>query len=86
MIEENWQLEVKELLGVVSRLQEENKRLKENVRSEKHAAVAEITAQRQGKERWYKKKHDFNRPHHTLETIGMGKTSSLILIVIYYKH
>ena len=48
MIEENWQLEVKELLGVVSRLQEENKKLKENARTEKHAVVAEITAQRQG--------------------------------------
>ncbi|GFR75117.1 RILP-like protein 1 [Elysia marginata] len=47
VIEENWQLEVKELLGVVSRLQEENKKLKENARSEKHAVVAEITAQRQ---------------------------------------
>lgn len=46
-IEENWQLEVKELLGVVNRLQEENKKLKENARTEKHAAVAEITAQRQ---------------------------------------
>ncbi|KAK3778120.1 hypothetical protein RRG08_052268 [Elysia crispata] len=47
VIEENWQLEVKELLGVVSRLQEENKKLKENARTEKHAVVAEITAQRQ---------------------------------------
>lgn len=47
-IEENWQSEVKELLGVVSRLQEENKRLKENARTEKHAVVAEFTAKRQG--------------------------------------
>ncbi|XP_059147379.1 RILP-like protein 1 isoform X3 [Physella acuta] len=46
-IEENWQSEVKELLGVVSRLQEENKRLKENARTEKHAVVAEFTAKRQ---------------------------------------
>ncbi|CAL1547776.1 unnamed protein product [Lymnaea stagnalis] len=46
-IEENWQSEVKELLGVVNRLQDENKRLKENARSEKHAVVAEFAAKRQ---------------------------------------
>ncbi|XP_005103406.1 RILP-like protein 1 isoform X3 [Aplysia californica] len=45
-IEENWQSEVKNLLTVVSKLQEENKRMRENARSEKHAAVAEITAKR----------------------------------------
>ena len=47
-IEENWQSEVKNLLSVVDRLQGENKRLRENSRSEKHAAVAEIAAKRQG--------------------------------------
>jgi len=46
-IEENWQSEVKNLLSVVDRLQGENKRLRENSRSEKHAAVAEIAAKRQ---------------------------------------
>ncbi|BFZ18924.1 hypothetical protein BsWGS_21965 [Bradybaena similaris] len=46
-IEENWQAEVKDLLGVVNKLQEENKRLKENARNEKYAAVAEIVAKRQ---------------------------------------
>ncbi|KAI8782570.1 RILP protein 1, partial [Biomphalaria glabrata] len=45
-IEENWQSEVKELLEVVNRLQDENKRLKDNARSEKHAAVAEFAAKR----------------------------------------
>ncbi|KAH9525537.1 RILP-like protein 1 [Bulinus truncatus] len=45
-IEENWQSEVKELLEVVNRLQEENKKLKESARSEKHAVVAEFAAQR----------------------------------------
>lgn len=47
-IEENWQSEVKELLEVVNRLQDENKRLKDNARSEKHAAVAEFAAKRIG--------------------------------------
>ncbi|BFZ04392.1 hypothetical protein BsWGS_07431 [Bradybaena similaris] len=46
-IEENWQSEVKELLSVVNRLQDENKRLKDNARSEKHAVVAEFVAKRQ---------------------------------------
>ncbi|CAG5124589.1 unnamed protein product [Candidula unifasciata] len=47
LIEENWQSEVKDLLGVVNKLQEENKRLKENARNEKYAAVAELAAKRQ---------------------------------------
>uniref|UniRef100_A0A0B6ZNV6 RH1 domain-containing protein n=1 Tax=Arion vulgaris TaxID=1028688 RepID=A0A0B6ZNV6_9EUPU len=46
-IEENWQSEVKELLGVVNRLQDENKRLRDSARSEKHAVVAEFAAKRQ---------------------------------------
>lgn len=46
-IEENWQSEVKELLSVVNRLQDENKRLKDHARNEKHAVVAEFVAKRQ---------------------------------------
>lgn len=47
-IEENWQSEVKELLSVVNKLQDENKRLRENARNEKYAVVAEFAAKRQG--------------------------------------
>ncbi|XP_076452568.1 RILP-like protein 1 isoform X2 [Babylonia areolata] len=44
VIEENWQSEVKDLLSVVSKLQEENKRLKESLQDEKHAVEEKVSA------------------------------------------
>nr|KAG5704676.1 hypothetical protein BaRGS_025318 [Batillaria attramentaria] len=43
-IEENWQSEVKELLTVVNKLQDENKRLKESLQNEKHAVAEKVSA------------------------------------------
>lgn len=44
VIEENWQSEVKELLTVVGKLQDENKRLKETLQNEKHAVAEKVSA------------------------------------------
>ncbi|KAL8581238.1 hypothetical protein ACOMHN_038338 [Nucella lapillus] len=44
VIEENWQSEVKELLGVVNKLQEENKRLKDSLQDEQHAVEEKVSA------------------------------------------
>ncbi|KAK7088667.1 RILP-like protein 1 isoform X4 [Littorina saxatilis] len=44
VIEDNWQSEVKELLGVVSKLQDENKRLRESLQNEKHEVEEKVSA------------------------------------------
>lgn len=43
-IEENWQSEVKDLLSVVNKLQDENKRLRESLQDEKHAVEEKVSA------------------------------------------
>ena len=48
MIEENWQSEVKELLSVVGKLQEENKRLKETLQYEQNAVEEKVSAKYRG--------------------------------------
>lgn len=52
MIEENWQSEVKELLSVVNKLQDENKRLKESLQNEKHAVEEKVSAKYRGELSW----------------------------------
>lgn len=51
MIEENWQSEVKGLLDVVSKLQDENKRLKESLLNEKHSVEEKVSAKYKGEGR-----------------------------------
>ena len=48
IIEENWKSEVKDLLTVVNKLTDENKRLKENLQSEKHAVEEKVSAKYRG--------------------------------------
>ena len=52
VIEENWQSEVKELLSVVNKLQDENKRLKESLQNEKHAVEEKVSAKYRGELSW----------------------------------
>jgi hypothetical protein len=48
VIEENWQSEVKELLGVVSKLTDDNKRLKDTLHNEQRAVEEQVSAKYRG--------------------------------------